>query len=42
MYSGGAGISAPAIVDGTLFWASGYSATGPTNNKVYAFWTGLH
>ncbi len=40
--SGGAAISAPAIVDGTLFWASGYMNNGQTNNKVYAFWTGLH
>ncbi len=39
--SGGAGISAPSIVDGVLYWASGYSANGPTNNKVYAFWIGL-
>lgn len=39
--SGGAGISAPAIVDGVLYWASGYGNYGPTNNKVYAFWIGL-
>ncbi len=35
--SGGAGISAPAIAAGTLYWASGYSDIGATNNKVYAF-----
>ncbi len=39
--SGGAGISAPAIVDGVLYWASGYGNYGQTNNKVYAFWIGL-
>ncbi len=39
--SGGAAISAPAIVDGSLYWTSGYAGDGYTNNKVYAFWTGL-
>ncbi len=39
--SGGAGISAPAIVDGVLYWASGYGSNGPTNNQVYAFWVGV-
>ena len=29
--SGGASISAPAIVDGVLYWASGYSSVGQTN-----------
>lgn len=40
--SGGAAISAPAIVDGALYWSSGYGSNGPTNNKVYSFWVGLH
>ncbi len=35
--SGGAGIAAPAISNGTLYWASGYYLTGATSNKVYAF-----
>ncbi len=39
--SGGAGISAPAIVDGVLYWASGYGDYGATNNKVYALWIGI-
>lgn len=39
--SGGAAISAPAIVDGVLYWSSGYAANGITNNKVYAFWIGI-
>ncbi len=39
--SGGAAISAPAIVDGVIYWASGYGSYGATNNKVYAFWVGL-
>ncbi len=34
--SGGTSISAPAIVDGTLYWSSGYRLLGATNNKVYA------
>ncbi len=40
--SGGAAFNAPAIVDGALYWSSGYSTTGQTNNKVYSFWVGLH
>ncbi len=39
--SGGASIAAPAIVDGALYWASGYSAVGQTNNKVYSLWIGI-
>ena len=39
--TGGAGISAPAIVDGALYWASGYSSVGQTNNKVYSLWIGI-
>ncbi len=39
--SGGAAISAPAIVDGVLYWSSGYGTYGATNNKVYAFWVGI-
>lgn len=35
--SGGAGVAAPAISRGVLYWASGYDFTGATNNKVYAF-----
>ena len=35
--SGGTSISAPAIVDGTLYWSSGYKLLGATNNKIYAF-----
>ena len=34
--SGGTSISAPAIVDGTLYWSSGYKLLGATNDKVYA------
>ena len=34
--SGGTSISAPAVVDGTLYWSSGYKLLGATNNKVYA------
>ena len=39
--SGGASISAPAIVDGALYWASGYASVGQTNNKVYSLWIGI-
>ena len=36
--SGGSVHSAPAIVDGTLYWASGYlGLDARTNNKLYAF-----
>ena len=36
--SGGSVLAAPAIVDGTLYWGSGYSRGGGTgNNKLYAF-----
>ena len=37
--SGGSVIDAPSIVNGTLFWGSGYRriAPGIGNNKVYAF-----
>lgn len=39
--SGGAAISAPAIVDGVLYWASGYASYGATNTQVYALWVGI-
>ena len=40
--SGGASLSGPAVVDGTLYWGSGNSVLlsgsyGPQNNKLYAF-----
>jgi len=40
--SGGTSISAPAIVDGTLFWSSGYKLLGATNNKIYALGLGRY
>ncbi len=38
--SGGASVSGPAIVDGNLYWSSGYKNLGPTNNKVYSLGIG--
>ncbi len=37
--SGGAVIDGPSIVDGTLYWGSGYGRIPPgkANNKVFAF-----
>ncbi len=37
--SGGSVVCGPSIVDGTLFWGSGYSmfGAGVDNNKLYAF-----
>jgi polyvinyl alcohol dehydrogenase (cytochrome) len=36
--SGGTVIDGPSIVDGTLYWGSGYrEIAGTRNNKVYAF-----
>ena len=37
--SGGSVIDGPSIVDGVVYWGSGYKkvASGTTNNKVYAF-----
>jgi polyvinyl alcohol dehydrogenase (cytochrome) len=36
--SGGSVIDGPSIVDGMLFWGSGYGeVVGTGNNKVYAF-----
>jgi polyvinyl alcohol dehydrogenase (cytochrome) len=37
--SGGTVICGPAIVNGTIYWGSGYSrlGVGTTNNKLYAF-----
>ena len=36
--SGGSVIDGPSIVDGMLFWGSGYrEVVGTGNNKVYAF-----
>ena len=37
--SGGTVIDAPSIVNGTVFWGSGYRRSGVGNNKVYAFTT---
>jgi len=39
--SGGSVIDGPAIVDGTVYWGSGYKkiTPGTANNKVYAFAT---
>jgi polyvinyl alcohol dehydrogenase (cytochrome) len=37
--SGGSVLDAPAIVDGTIYWGSGYKRFGGTgNNKLYAFY----
>ncbi len=38
--SGGAGIAGPAVVDGVLYWGSGYGRYGASNNKLYALWLG--
>ncbi len=38
--SGGTSISAPTIVDGSLYWSSGYKLLGATNNRVYALSVG--
>ena len=36
--SGGSVLDGPAIVNGVVYWASGYSKVGGTaNNKIYAF-----
>lgn len=37
--SGGSVIGGPSIVDGTIYWGSGYRRISPGtgNNKVYAF-----
>jgi polyvinyl alcohol dehydrogenase (cytochrome) len=36
--SGGSVIDGPSIVDGTLYWGSGYrEISGTGNNKVFAF-----
>ena len=35
--SGGSVVAGPAIVDGVVYWGSGYSNPGTTNNKLYAF-----
>jgi polyvinyl alcohol dehydrogenase (cytochrome) len=35
--SGGTVIDGPAIVNGTVYWGSGYHGPGTTNNVVYAF-----
>ena len=39
--SGGSAIGGPAIVDGVLYWGSGYADIGTGNNKLYAFWLGI-
>jgi hypothetical protein len=35
--SGGSVLGAPAIVNGTLYWGSGYRRSNTGNNKLYAF-----
>jgi polyvinyl alcohol dehydrogenase (cytochrome) len=38
--SGGTVMGGPSIVDGTVYWGSGYNfllITGTPNNKLYAF-----
>lgn len=35
--SGGSVIGGPAIVDGVVYWGSGYRYSGTGNNKLYAF-----
>jgi outer membrane protein assembly factor BamB len=35
--SGGSVVDGPSIVDGVLYWGSGYSNPGTGNNKLYAF-----
>jgi polyvinyl alcohol dehydrogenase (cytochrome) len=35
--SGGAVICAPSVIDGHLYWGSGYVALGKGNNQLYAF-----
>jgi polyvinyl alcohol dehydrogenase (cytochrome) len=35
--SGGTVVDGPSIVDGVLYWGSGYSNPGTGNNKLYAF-----
>jgi polyvinyl alcohol dehydrogenase (cytochrome) len=37
--SGGSVIDGPSIVDGAVYWGSGYTI-GTGNNKVYAFTLG--
>ncbi len=35
--SGGSVIDAPSVVDGTVYWGSGYWRIGHPNNQIYAF-----
>ncbi len=35
--SGGSVIDAPSIVDGVVYWGSGYARIGYPNNQIYAF-----
>lgn len=35
--SGGTVLGGPSIVDGVLYWGSGYANSGTGNNKLYAF-----
>jgi polyvinyl alcohol dehydrogenase (cytochrome) len=35
--SGGTVVDGPSIVDGALYWGSGYHLAGTENNKVYSF-----
>ena len=37
--SGGSILGAPAVVNGTLYWGSGYRRSATGNNKLYAFTT---
>jgi len=30
-------VDGPSIVDGVVYWGSGYSNPGTPNNKLYAF-----
>ena len=36
--AGGSVVAGPAVVDGTVYWGSGYARTGGVgNNRFYAF-----
>ncbi len=35
--SGGSVVDSPSIVDGVIYWGSGYSRIGHANNQIYAF-----
>ena len=40
--SGGTVLDGPSVVEGVLYWGSGYSNPGTGNNKLYAFSTKSH